>query len=185
MRDDNTHPFSQSDPLELVADLRIDDGINVIFDAAVIWATLLVPRGTSKVAQPLWQYALAHSLQTPAELAHWPVERFWEMLLGHLHRHIRELRIDGSFSRVKSEPMPCPKVECTKRAASLAGIAQLLPITEALELFTDVIMRWAASCNFEMLQAAIRQAGYEPDQTWTDQRYSDFIPYVLADMIEH
>jgi hypothetical protein len=186
MRDHADRASGPSDPLDLVIDLSLDDGIAVIFDAVIIWATLLIPWGSRKVAEPVRQYAQTQLVGlTPDELAHWPVQRYWDLLVGLVHRHLQDRQISTPGPRRSVPPVACSAVERTRRAVSLAVLAQHSAIPEALELFANVVVGWAALYDLEELRAAVRRAGYTPDDSWTEQRYRAFIPYVIMEMLEH
>jgi hypothetical protein len=172
--------------LNYLIDLPIDDGIKVVLDAVFEWANLMVPSGTQEISKSVLQHARERKNRVwSVDIKNWTPRRYHDDLIGDFHIRIRELDVTNDKERSTHIPQSVDHAEITRRANELALFAQGLSVTDALQMFENLVAQWVTTCPLDALHKFVEAAKAEdPNIILTDERCMYLILKVLYDETE-
>jgi hypothetical protein len=168
--------------IELLLNVPIQDGIEVMLDVVFAWANLHVPPEVTEVSEIVKQYVKeTYPAWYYADIDSWLAKNYREALIGGFYRTIKGKIVGELRQNFNPPPQRIDKSEREQRIQALAEYAKHLPIRQALNLFEAVTVSWVDSLDLD----AIRSYVGHTQSDWSPQKYRGYIFYIMADVIEH
>lgn len=172
--------------LSVLQRISIHRGIHLILTAVERWIDTIIPSDSKGVPVDILNAVKKLRASNPVQPKIWDSENVGQQLMLEFSSRMRKLK----FSEVKVRKRYVPETlsEEIENALIENLISELssMSIEQALTFLQNLVAEWAMTCDIDLLRREMVEHYYaRPDEAWTDQDFSGYIPYILAISSEH
>lgn len=172
--------------LSVLQRISIYRGIHLILTVVERWIDTIIPSDAKTVPVNILNAVKKLRASNPVQPKSWNSETTGQQLILEFSSRMRNLKINEVRVRKRYTQQMLSEESLNKVVEDLATKLSSMPIEQSLTFLENLVAEWAMTCNMDLLRHEMVEHYYvRPDETWTDQDFSGYIPYILAISTEH